>query len=87
MLVHKKEQYIKIRLLKIGAGLEWEPNKSTGHDIDLDTSGFMFTENKKLFANEFFIFYNNQKFLDNLAEEIEISVDNLYNIHRRALLQ
>lgn len=57
----QKGQRIEIGLKKVGVGLGWDPNESTGYDFDLDASAFMLGENKKLPADEFFVFYNNQK--------------------------
>lgn len=57
----QKGQRIEIGLQKVGVGLGWDPNESTGYDFDLDASAFMLGENKKLPADEFFVFYNNQK--------------------------
>jgi len=46
-------------LSKIGVGLGWDPNETTGPDFDLDASAFMLGANKKLPKDEYFIFYNN----------------------------
>lgn len=63
-----KGQRIEIGLSKVGVGLGWDPNESTGFDFDLDASAFMLGENKKLPADEFFIFYNNPKSPDGSVE-------------------
>lgn len=55
----QKGQRIEIGLQKVCVGLGWDPNTSTGYDFDLDASAFMLGENKKLPADEFFVFYNN----------------------------
>lgn len=55
----QKGQRVGIGLQKVGVGLGWDPNESTGFDFDLDASAFMLAENKKLPADEFFVFYNN----------------------------
>ena len=55
----QKGQRIEIGLKKVGVGLGWDPNESTGYDFDLDASAFMLGENKKLPMDEFFVFYNN----------------------------
>ena len=36
-----KGQRIEIGLQKVGVGLGWDPNQSTGYDFDLDASAFM----------------------------------------------
>lgn len=64
----QKGQRIEIGLQKVGVGLGWDPNESTGYDFDLDASAFMLGENKKLPADEFFVFYNNQKSPDAAVE-------------------
>lgn len=64
----QKGQRIEIGLKKVGVGLGWDPNESTGYDFDLDASAFMLGANKKLPADEFFVFYNNQKSPDGAVE-------------------
>lgn len=64
----QKGQRIEIGLQHVGVGLGWDPNESTGYDFDLDASAFMLGENKKLPADEFFVFYNNQKSPDGAVE-------------------
>lgn len=64
----QKGQRIEIGLQKVGVGLGWDPNASTGYDFDLDASAFMLGENKKLPKDEFFVFYNNQKSPDGAVE-------------------
>lgn len=54
-----KGQRVDIGLSKIGVGLGWDPAKS-GHDFDLDASAFMVAGNKKVPADEYLVFYNNQ---------------------------
>ena len=49
----QKGQRIEIGLQKVGVGLGWDPNTSTGYDFDLDASAFMLGENKKLPKDEF----------------------------------
>lgn len=49
-------------------GLGWDTNESSGVDFDLDASVFMLGENKKILADEFFIFYNNLKSPDGAVE-------------------
>ena len=63
-----KGQRIQIGLQKVGVGLGWDPNQSTGYDFDLDASAFMLGEDKKLPLDEFFVFYNNQKSPDGAVE-------------------
>lgn len=55
----QKGQRIGIGLQKVGVGLGWDPNESTGYDFDLDASAFMLAENKKVPEDEFLVFYNN----------------------------
>lgn len=58
----EKGQRIKIGLQQIGVGLGWDPNNTgNGTDFDLDASVFMLGDDKKLPADEFFVFYNNQE--------------------------
>lgn len=68
MINLQKGQRIEIGLQKVGVGLGWDPNESTGYDFDLDASAFMLGESKKLPADEFFVFYNNQKSPDGAVE-------------------
>lgn len=63
-----KGQRIEIGLSKVGVGLGWDPNESTGFDFDLDASAFMIGDNKKIPADEFFVFYNNPKSPDGSVE-------------------
>jgi len=56
-----KGQRIEIGLTEVGVGLGWDPNAGTGYDFDLDASAFMLGEDKKLPADEYFVFYNNQQ--------------------------
>lgn len=58
MINLQKGQRIEIGLSKVGVGLGWDPNESTGFDFDLDASAFMLGSNKKLPQDEFFVFYN-----------------------------
>ena len=55
-------------LSKIGVGLGWDPNESSGFDFDLDASAFMLGSNKKIPKDEFFVFYNNPKSFDGAIE-------------------
>lgn len=68
MINLKKGQRIEIGLQKVGVGLGWDPNCGTGYDFDLDASAFMLGENKRLPADEFLVFYNNQKSPDGAVE-------------------
>ena len=68
MINLEKGQRIEIGLQKVGVGLGWDENHSTGADFDLDASAFMINTNKKLPADEFFVFYNNQKSPDGAVE-------------------
>lgn len=55
-------------LTLVGVGLGWDPNEGTGYDFDLDASAFMLGENGKIPADEYFVFYNNQKSPDGSVE-------------------
>lgn len=68
MINLQKGQRIEIGLSKVGVGLGWDPNQSTGYDFDLDASAFMLNENKKLPIDDFFIFYNNPVSPDKAVE-------------------
>lgn len=60
---------------KFTIGLGWDVNTtSTGAQFDLDASVFIMGDNKKLLADEFFVFYNNLKSPD---EAVEHTGDNL----------
>ncbi|WP_291151801.1 TerD family protein [Flavobacterium sp. UBA7680] len=64
----QKGQKIDIGLSRITVGLGWDPNEGTGHDFDLDASAIMINENRKLLAEDYFIFYNNLKSPDGSLE-------------------
>lgn len=68
MINLQKGQRIEIGLSKVGVGLGWDPNESTGFDFDLDASAFMLGSNKKLPQDEYFVFYNNQNSPDGAVE-------------------
>lgn len=56
----QKGQRESITAPKFTIGLGWDTNASaSGADFDLDASVFMLGENKKLLADDYFIFYNN----------------------------
>lgn len=55
-------------LTLVGVGLGWDPNEGTGYDFDLDASAFMLGSNGKIPADEYFVFYNNQKSPDGSVE-------------------
>lgn len=52
----------------VGVGLGWDPNEGTGYDFDLDASAFMLGGNGRIPADEWFVFYNNQKSPDGSVE-------------------
>ena len=52
----------------VGVGLGWDPNKGTGYDFDLDASAFMLGADGKIPADNYFVFYNNQKSPDGSVE-------------------
>lgn len=74
MINLQKGQRIEIGLSKVGVGLGWDPNQSTGYDFDLDASAFMLNESKKIPADEYFVFYNNPLSPD---KSVESSGDDL----------
>lgn len=56
----QKGQRQNINAPKFTIGLGWDANNSsTGGAFDLDASVFVLNENKKLVADDFFVFYNN----------------------------
>lgn len=63
----QKGQRVGLGLQKVGIGLGWDPNDSTGHDFDLDASAFMLSDGK-IPADEFLVFYNNLKSPDGAVE-------------------
>jgi len=71
----QKGQRETLNAPKFTIGLGWDVNaSSTGAQFDLDASVFIMGENKKLLADEFFVFYNNTKSPD---EAVEHTGDNL----------
>lgn len=61
MINLEKGQRIEIALTKVRVFLGWDECEQEGVDFDLDASAFMLGSNKKLPADEFFVFYNNQE--------------------------
>ncbi len=59
MINLQKGQRIQVFLKNVCVGLGWDPNMGSGDDFDLDASAFMLNANKKLPADEYFVFYNN----------------------------
>lgn len=56
----QKGQRENLSAPKFTIGLGWDTNNaSSGYDFDLDASVFMLGENRKLIADEYFVFYNN----------------------------
>jgi tellurium resistance protein TerD len=55
----QKGQKIDIGLSKMTIGLGWDPSEGTGHTFDLDASAIMINSERKLLAEDYFIFYNN----------------------------
>ncbi len=71
----QKGQRETLNAPKFTIGLGWDTNtSSTGASFDLDASVFIMGDNKKLVADEFFVFYNNLKSPD---EAVEHTGDNL----------
>jgi tellurium resistance protein TerD len=65
----EKGQRVNVNLPKFVVGLGWDANASaTGQDFDLDASVFVLGENKKILADDYFIFYNNLKSPDGSVE-------------------
>jgi tellurium resistance protein TerD len=65
----EKGQRVNVNLPKFVVGLGWDDNSSsTGQDFDLDASVFILGENRKLLADEYFVFYNNLKSPDGAVE-------------------
>lgn len=59
MINLQKGQKIELGLEKVCVGLGWDPAGDGRKDFDLDASAFMLSKNRKLPADEFFVFYNN----------------------------
>ncbi|QTE36167.1 TerD family protein [Mucilaginibacter sp. P19] len=65
----QKGQRETIGAPKFTIGLGWDTNSSsTGSAFDLDASVFIMGDNKKILADEFFVFYNNSKSPDGAVE-------------------
>jgi tellurium resistance protein TerD len=65
----EKGQRVNVNLPKFVVGLGWDANASaSGQDFDLDASVFILGENKKVLADEYFVFYNNLKSPDGSVE-------------------
>jgi tellurium resistance protein TerD len=65
----QKGQRENIGAPKFTIGLGWDTNSSsTGSAFDLDASVFILGENKRLLADEYFVFYNNLKSPDGAIE-------------------
>lgn len=63
-----KGQRIDIGLSKVGIGLGWDPNESSGYDFDLDASCFLLGANGKIPTDQHFVFYNNPMSPDKSVE-------------------
>ncbi len=63
----QKGQRVGLGLQKLGIGLGWDPNDSSGQDFDLDASAFMLV-NGKVPDSKFLVFYNNPKSPDGAVE-------------------
>lgn len=57
MINLQKGQRIEIGLSKVGVGLGWDPNESTGYAFDLDASAFMLGSDGQIPEQPFFVFY------------------------------
>lgn len=58
----EKGQRVDVKTPSFVVGLGWDTNtSSTGTDFDLDASVFILGENKKILADDYFVFYNNLK--------------------------
>ena len=69
-----KGQRIDLGLKKVRIVLGWKPNIGTGFDFDLDASAFMLGSDGQIPAERFFVFYNNQRSVD---DSVESSGDDL----------
>lgn len=77
----QKGQKIDLGLTNMTIGLGWDPNEGTGHDFDLDVSAIMINEQRKLLAENYFIFYNNLCGRGHSGDEcINNKCDGLYGI-------
>ena len=63
-----KGQNIEIGLSRVGVGLGWDPNLTTGNEFDLDASCFLLGSNGKLPSDQHFVFYNNPQSPDKAVE-------------------
>lgn len=63
-----KGERVGLGLRKVGIGLGWDPNDSSGDDFDLDASAFMLTSLGKVPVDNFFVFFNNPKSPDGAVE-------------------
>ena len=69
MINLEKGQRVTIELSKFTIGLGWDTNQTdTGFDFDLGASAFILGENKKILADEYYVFYNNLKSPDGSVE-------------------
>lgn len=57
----QKGQRVGLGLQKVGIGLGWDPNDSSGGDFDLDASAFLLNGSGKVPGDNYFVFYNNMK--------------------------
>jgi len=64
----QKGQRVELGLQKAVIGLGWDPSENTGSEFDLDASAFLLGSNRKLPADDFFVFYNNPKSPDAAVE-------------------
>lgn len=65
----QKGQRENLNAPRFTIGLGWDTNAgNTGAGFDLDASVFILGENRKLVADEFFVFYNNLKSPDGSVE-------------------
>lgn len=65
----EKGQRVDVKIPGFVVGLGWDTNNSsTGTDFDLDASVFILGENKKILADQYFVFYNNLKSPDGAVE-------------------
>ncbi|WP_343669756.1 TerD family protein [Chitinophaga sp.] len=70
----QKGERADLALPKFTIGLGWDVNEShSGSEFDLDASVFMLGENRKIPADEYFVFYNN---LESPDKAVKHSGDN-----------
>jgi tellurium resistance protein TerD len=70
-----KGQRISIGLQRVGVGLGWDPNESSGQEYDLDASAFLLGGNGRLVTDQHFVFYGNKFSPDGAVEGADDNLD------------